>query len=130
MSTVTIEALSNLIHDYISAQAKRDAERDKRDAERDAETKKRDAERDKRDAEIKKWDAEIKKRDIEQKEAYEKQWKKLQQDLGKLGHSYGDQVEAMFVNLGPKFDSQGYSFPREAKVTTFFDKKTEMHLFR
>ena len=126
MSAITIEALSNLIHDYISAQAKRDAERDAQialqKAELDAQIAKLNAERAKaeteRDAQIAMQKAERAKKD----EKYEKQWERLQQDLVRLGNSYGDQVEAMFVNLGSKFNSLGHSFPREAKVTTFRDK--------
>ena len=94
MSTLTIDDLSKLINSYILAQAERDAERARLDAERDAE-------RAKLDAEIKK--------------DYEKRWKRLEQELGRLGNSYGDQVEAMFVNLGAKFNALGYSFPKEAK---------------
>ena len=95
MSTVTIEALSKLLHDSITAQAERDADRDRRDAERD-------------------------RRDAEYKAAYERQHKQLQQDLGRLGNSYGDQIEAMFVNLGAKFNILGYSFQKEAKGTIKF----------
>ena len=166
MSNITIEALSSLIYDYISAQAKRDAERDARDAEREVERKKRDAEM---DAERKKRDAEIDKRHeqqqaerkadkekyerqqaeskakYEQKQAdyerqqaeskakydqqqadYEKRWKRLQQELGRLGGSYGEQIEAMFVNLGTKFNELGYSFPKEAKETKFIGKDRQV----
>ena len=108
MSTVTIDGLSKLINDYILAQAERDAERAKLDAERDAKRAKFDAERARLDAERVKQDAEI-------KADYEKRWKRLEQKLGRLGNSYGDQVEAMFVNLGAKFNELGYSFPKEAK---------------
>ena len=99
MSNITIEALSKLVNDYISAQAQRDAERDNRDAERDAAQK----------AVHEKYQAD-----------YEKRWKQLQQELGRLGTSYGDQVEAMFVNLGTKFNALGYSFPKEAKGSIRF----------
>ena len=101
MSTVTIEALSSLFHDYISAQAKRDAERDKKDAERAAERAEMDAKR-----------AEM---DAKSKAEHDRMWKSLRKDLGKIGISYGEQVEAMFVNLGAKFNKLGYSFPKEAK---------------
>ena len=81
MSSITIEELSKLVRDYITAQAQRDAEL---------------------------------------KEDYEKRWGRLQQELGRLGHSYGDQVEAMFVNLGTKFNKLGYNFPKEAKGSIRF----------
>ena len=95
MSNITIEALSNLIHEYISKQDKRDEEQAKRDAE-------------------------IKKELAEYRKDYEKRQKQLEKDLGKLGNSYGDQVEAMFVNLGPKFNALGYHFPKEASGTIKF----------
>ena len=88
MSGTTIDELSKLMHDYISAQAVRDEKRAKQDAEMKAD--------------------------------YEKRWKLLQRDLGRLGNSYGDQVEAMFVNLGTKFNAFGYSFPKEAKGSIKF----------
>ena len=95
MSAVTIEGLSKLINDYISAQAERDAERAKLDAEI--------------------------------KTDYEKRWKRLEQELGRLGNSYGDQVEAMFVNLGEKFNVLGFSFPKEAKGNIrFIDKNRKV----
>ena len=95
----TIDALSNLIHEYISAQAKRDAERDKKYAEQQANYEKQQAD-------------------------YEKKWDRLEQNLGKLGNSYGDQIEAMFVNLGTKFNELGYHFPKEANGTIkFLDEK-------
>ena len=108
MSTITIEALSSLIHDYIAAQAKWNAEREKAEAER----KKTDAERDKIHAEY--------------KADYELRWQRLQHDFGRLGISYGEQVEAMFVNLGSKFNALGYSFPREAQVTKFLDENRQV----
>ena len=114
----SIDELRSLIHEYISAQAKRDAERDKRDAERD----KRDAERDKLAVERDKLAVERDKRDAEQKADFERRWKLLQQELGKLGNSYGDQIEAMFVNLGSKFNALGYDFPKETKGTIFIGK--------
>ena len=95
MATVTLEALSNLIHDYIAAQAKW-MEEQKADHER------RQAEYEKRQAE------------------YEKEQKELKRNLGKLGNSYGEQVEAMFVNLGEKFNKLGFSFPKEASGTIKF----------
>ena len=68
-------------------------------------------------------DAERAKIDAEYKAEYEKQHQRLQRDLGKLGNSYGEQVEAMFVNLGSKFNRFGYSFPKEAKgMIHYLDK--------
>ena len=73
-----------------------------------------------RDAERAKLDAEIKK-------DYEKRWKRLEQELGRLGNSYGDQVEAMFVNLGAKFNALGHNFPKEAKGNIkFLDDKRKV----
>ena len=66
-----------------------------------------------RDEERTRLDAEIKK-------DYDKRMKRLERDLGKLGNSYGDQVEAMFVNLGSKFNALGFSFPKEAKGSISF----------
>ena len=98
MSAITVEELSKILKDYIVAQAERDAAQAKRDAEYDARR-----ERDKAD--------------------YERRHKRLQRELGRLGVSHGDQVEAMFVNLSPKFNRLGYHFPREAKGgATFFDE--------
>ena len=118
MKSVTFKKLASLVYDSISAQAKRDAERDKRDAERD----KRDAERDKRDAEryarYAKLEEERLAREAEWKAQrekdqadYEKRWKRLERELGRLGNSYGEQVEAMFVNLSDKFNELGHNFP-------------------
>ena len=94
---ITVEDLSKLINDYISAQAERDARRDE------------EAERGREEAEKNRAD-------------FERRHKLLQQDLGKLGHSYGDQIEAMFVNLGIKFNALGYSFPKETKEAKFRDE--------
>ena len=72
-------------------------------------------------------DADRDKRDAEHQAEYEKRHKRLQQDLGKLGNSYGEQVEAMFVNLGAKFNHFGYSFPKEAKgMIHFLDKNRKV----
>ena len=112
MATVTIEALSSLVHDYIAAQAERDAEQ------------KAFNERQQADYERQQADYERQQADYERQQAdYDRRWKQLQQELGRLGNSYGDQVEAMFVNLGTKFNRLGYSFPKEAKGTIrFLDK--------
>ena len=118
MAVVSMKALRKQLNASIAEQEKWNGEQAKWKAEQDkwnAEHAKWKAEQEKRDAE--------RKVDFERQQAeYEKGWKKLQQDLGRLGHSYGDQVEAMFVNLGAKFNDKGYSFPKEAKVTTFRDK--------
>ena len=108
MSAVSVRKLRKTVNDYISAQMKREAERDLREAKLIAERKKSDAERKKSDAERKKSDAERDKRE-------EEGFKRLREQLGSLGISYGEQVEAMFVNLGDKFNALGYDFPKEAK---------------
>ena len=109
MSAITIDELSKLMYDYISSQAERDA---KRDAEwaKHAEKMTKHAERMTKHAE----------RMAKYNEDYEKRWKRLDQDLGRLGISYGDQIEAMFVNLGTKFNALGYEFPKEAKGSIKF----------
>ena len=117
MTSITIDELSKLVNDYISAQAERDAKQDERDAKRDAE---RVAEMAKQNAEMAKQNEERAKQDAEIKADYEKRWKRLERDLGRLGNSYGDQVEAMFVNLGVKFNAFGYNFPKEAKGSIRF----------
>ena len=45
---------------------------------------------------------------------WEKRHKELNELMGKLGQTQGAYVEAMFVNLGAKFNELGYSFPGEA----------------
>lgn len=127
MSTITLEALSSLVHDYIAAQAKRDAERDAERKKELAERKKEQAQRKKEQAERMKelekqkaFNEMLQENHMRQKEDYDKRWKQLQQELGRLGNSYGDQVEAMFVNLGTKFNQFGYSFPKEAKGSIKF----------
>ena len=117
-----IERLERLVYDYISAQAERDAERAKADAERakaDAERAKAQAERDaKRDAERAKAQAERDaKRDAERAKdnaEHKERWKQLEKELGRLGNSYGEQIEAMFVNLHRKFNELGFEFPDSA----------------
>ena len=160
MSAVSIKRLRKTMNDYISAQARRDEEKDLREAIRDAEREKREAklavEREKRVVEIlakiaaegneriekqnerinkqweerdaryaKQWeerDARFEKQVEKQREENEKSkkendegFKRLRQQLGSLGISYGEQTEAMFVNLGDKFNVLGYDFPKEAK---------------
>ena len=147
MSTSSIRKLNKLVNDYISAQAARDAEKARLDAERakrdeermarlDAERANRDEERmarlneerAKRDEErMAKLNEERARLDAEIKKDYEKRMKRLERDMGKLGNSYGDQVEAMFVNLGSKFNAQGFSFPKEAKGSiTFLDENRKV----
>ena len=135
MATTSIRGLRKLVNDYIAAQAARDAERTRLDTERaklDAERAKLDAERTRLDAERAarhdeeraklnaKIAAERAKLDAEMKKDYDKRMKRLERDLGKLGNSYGDQVEAMFVNLGSKFNALGFSFPKEAEGSISF----------
>ena len=57
---------------------------------------------------------------------YKKDQKQLQKNLGKLGNSYGEQVEAMFVNLGTKFNKLGFTFPKEAESTKFFGENGQI----
>ena len=116
MSTITIDELSKLVHDYISAQAKRDEERAKLDAVLKAE-------------QVKQAEVQTKHAEMLAKHAvdYEKRWKRLQQDFGRLGISYGDQIEAMFVNLSAKFNKLGFRFPKEARGgVKFFDENREV----
>ena len=122
MATTSIRGLRRLVNDYIAAQMVWNAERVKLDEERtaeraqlDAEIVKRDAERAKHDAERAKLDEEFKKDYEKRTKDYEKRMERLDRAMGKLGNSYGDQVEAMFVNLGSKFNTLGFSFPREAE---------------
>ena len=105
MSSVSIRALRKTFHDFISVQTKRDEERIKYDAER----RKEEAERRKEEA------ARVKRE--------EEGFKRLRQELGSLGISYGEQVEAMFVNLGEKFNSLGFNFPKHAEGRVKFHDK-------
>ena len=89
MESITFEQLASLVHGYISAQAERDAERAKAQAERDAERTKDNAE-------------------------HKERWKQLEKELGRLGNSYGEQIDAMFVNLHRKFNELGFEFPDSA----------------
>ena len=81
-----------------------------------------------------KWEAEVErlrasnhKLDEEWKEwrreseiASKKSEERLQQAMGKLGSSYGEQVEAVFVNLSRKFNKLGHCFPIEARSSVVF----------
>ena len=141
MSAITFEQLSKLVYDNIAAQAERDAaqaerdaaraaewetERKEREAVREAERKEREAvreaerkERKEREAvweaERKKLDDEIKKEMAEIARQEKEDIKQLRKQFGRLGISFGEQVEAIFVNLGDKFNAYGYSFPKEAE---------------
>ena len=119
MSAITFEQLSKLVYDNISAQAKRDAEQAKRDADRDAEMKKIFAGMAKLDAKyndkMAKLDAKYNDKMAKRAKREDEGFKQLRQQLGWLGNSYGEQVEAMFVNLGDKFNALGYCFPKEAE---------------
>ena len=42
-------------------------------------------------------------------------WRKLRQDFERFGISQGEQIEAVFVDLGTKFNDQGFHFPKEAE---------------
>ena len=106
MSTVTIDQLNKTINDYILAQTEINAETARLHAEYKAESAR--------------LHVETARLHEEYKKDYEKRMKRLDQDLGRLGNSYGDQVEAMFVNLGAKFNALGYSFPKEAKGSIKF----------
>ena len=99
MAAVTIKSLRKLMREHYSAQAEWNAEQNEK---------------------WKKYDEEWKKRQEESNKAWEKRMERLDRDMGKLGNSYGDQVEAMFVNLGTKFNKLGYEFPKEAKGSIQF----------
>ena len=105
MST-SIRKLQKLVDNYISAQAAWNAERAELNAELD------------RKYEKNKEDYEKRVKDYEKRA--EKRMERLDRDLGRLGNSYGDQVEAMFVNLGSKFNKLGHCFPKEAKGQIHF----------
>ena len=51
----------------------------------------------------------------ETKKEHDEAWRKLRQDFERFGISQGEQVEAMFVDLGTKFNEQGFIFPKEAE---------------
>ena len=93
-----------------------------------------------KDAEQKEWFKKMDKlqaeRNAEQKEWFKKMDKlqakrekgleRLEKQLGKLGNSYGDQIEAMFVNLSKKFKKFGYSFETDANNYKFYDKEDKI----
>ena len=124
MSNITVDELSKFLKDYIAAQAEKNAEYIAAMAERDAKQAERDAKQAERDAKAAELHEEYKKVNEEYKKDYEKRMKRLDQDLGRLGISYGDQVEAMFVNLGEKFNELGYHFPKEAEGRIKFRDET------
>ena len=70
-------------------------------------------------AEYKKKMEEYEKKMEEEKKQSKKEWKKLRSDLGRIGISQGEQVEAMFVNLDKRFNKLGFSFPKESGRTLF-----------
>ena len=51
----------------------------------------------------------------ETKKKHDEAWRKLRQDFERFGISQGEQIEAMFVDLGTKFNEQGFDFPKEAE---------------
>ena len=122
MANVTIDELRNLVHEHISAQKEWVAEMKERDAERDKKYAERQAEYEK---EQKQRQAEYENEQKQRQAEYEKRQKQLEKSLGKLGNSYGEQIEAMFVNLGTKFNELGYSFPKEAGRTKFHDENRQ-----
>ena len=73
------------------------------------------------DAEWKEW---RKESEIAAKKSYER----LQYEMGKLGNSYGEQVEAMFVNLSEKFNKLGHNFPLESRSSVVFKDKNGKHV--
>ena len=112
----TIERLEKLVYDYIAAQEKREAERAKADAERARAEAEDRAERARAEAEDRaeraRINAEKAKADAEMKAAFEERWKRLEENLGHIGNSFGEQTEAMFTNLGEKFNAElGLDFP-------------------
>ena len=126
MATVTIEALSSLVHDYIAAQAKRDAKReaDYERQQKDYERQQAENERQREDSKLQQAENERQREDSKrQQEDFDKSWKQLQQEFDKIGISYDEQNEAIFVNLSLKFDRFGYNFTKESKGSIrFLDK--------
>ena len=75
---------------------------------------------DKEIAELREILAESARTHEESKKEFEKRWKRHEQEFGDLSRSYGDQVEAMFVNLSGKFNVYGHNFTSEARNTKYF----------
>ena len=109
----TIRNIRKLLNDSIAAQAEWNEKWEKQNEESH-----------------KAWDrrmADLTKQHEESKKDWEKRMRRLDRDMGKLGNSYGDQVEAMFVNLGAKFNKLGFDFPKEAKGSIkFLDENTKI----
>ena len=58
-------------------------------------------------------------------EENDKGWQRLREDFGRLGISYGEQVESMFVNLWSKFVLLGYHFEKDGNNAKFIDSKNK-----
>ena len=103
---ITLEEMTNLLHGIIEAQARAEEQREKDRKERAEADARLAAERAEADARYEEWR------------------KDFNNDMGGLRNSYGDQVEAMFVRLADKFNSElGFCFPRIAdRGFTFKDK--------
>ena len=66
-------------------------------------------------AETERLHKESKREHEETKKEHDEAWRKLRQDFERFGISQCEQVEAMFVDLGSKFNEQGFNFPKEAE---------------
>ena len=132
MSNISIRKIRRLLNDTIEAQAKREAEAAKRDAEwksemkaaREAEAAERKAAMEAEAAVRKAWVAEQERLLAISKKESDEGFRRLRQELGRLGASHGEFVESLFVNLGDKFNSKfGFHFPKEARgVVAFLDE--------
>ena len=101
MSNVSMRKMRKTVDDFITAQVQWNAEREARDAEMAVLDKKFKLE-------------------------YERRMKRLDEDMGSLGRSYGDLVESMFANLADKFNALGYRFTTETKGAKFRDENNEV----
>ena len=59
--------------------------------------------------------AELERLHDKSKKENDEAWQKLRQDFERFGISQGEQIEAMFVDLGTKFNELGFDFPKEAE---------------
>ena len=112
MASVSIKSIRKLLNDSIAAQAEWNARQNEK-WEKEKEDWKNRMEESKKE-----WD----RRMVESKKEWDRRMKRLDRDMGKLGNSYGEQVEAMFVNLGAKFNEIGFKFPKEAGRTQYLDE--------
>ena len=116
MSNISYRKLRKLLQESMVAHNERMADHDKRMADHE-----------KRMVDLEKENTAYKEARVEAARLHEEAWSKLRQDFERFGISQGEQIEAMFVDLGTKFNSQGFDFPKEADGRVrFFDenKKT------